>query len=99
MWIHMVMSTTKNETRTKYSKEVSEKWRSQFLIIFDKMDFFMMQPVIEYLFKRDNLRYILFKIYNLYIYILAIAHVTATITAHLVTINLQLLCFNLQTSG
>ena len=69
MWIHMVMSTTKNETRTKYSKEVSEKWRSQFLIIFDKMDFFMMQPVIEYLFKRDNLRYILFKIYNLYIYI------------------------------
>ena len=52
----MVMSTTKNKTRTKYSKEVSEKWRSQFLIIFDKMDLFMMQPVIEYLFKRDKLR-------------------------------------------
>ena len=29
---YMVMSTTKNKTRTKYSKEVSEKWRSQFLM-------------------------------------------------------------------
>ena len=53
---YMVMSTTKNKTRIKYSKEVSEKWRSQFLIIFDKSDFFKIQPVIEYLFKRDNLR-------------------------------------------
>ena len=46
---YMVMSTTKNKTRTKYSKEVSEKWRSQ-------IDFFKIQPVIEYLFKRGNLR-------------------------------------------
>ena len=43
----MIMSTTKNKTRTKYSKEVSEKWRSQFLIMFDKMNFFMIQPVTE----------------------------------------------------
>ena len=35
---YMVMSTNKNKTRTKNSKEASEKWRSQFLIIFDNMD-------------------------------------------------------------
>ena len=46
-----------NKTRTKYSKEVSEKWRSQFLITFDKSGFLTIQPVIEYLFKRDNLRF------------------------------------------
>ena len=63
---YMVMSTTKNKTRIKYSKEVSKKWRSQFLIIFDKMDFFMMQPVIEYLFKRDNLK---LQIKYIYLYI------------------------------
>ena len=45
-----------NKTRTKYSKEVSEKGRSQFLITFDTSDFLTIQPVIEYLFKRDNLR-------------------------------------------
>ena len=45
-----------NKTRTKYSKEVSETGRSQFLITFDKSDFLTIQPVIEYLFKRDNLR-------------------------------------------
>ena len=47
---------TINKTRTKYSKEVSEKGRSQFSITFDKSDFLTIQPVIEYLFKRDNLR-------------------------------------------
>ena len=64
----MVMSTTKNKTRTKYSKEVTKKWRSQFLIMFDKMDFFMIQPVIEYLFKKGNLRLQIKYIY-IYIYI------------------------------
>ena len=53
---YMVMSTTKNKTRIKHSKEVSKKSRSQFLITFDKIDFFMIQPVIEYLYRRDNLR-------------------------------------------
>ena len=69
---YMVISTTKNKPRTKYSKEVSKKRRSQFLITFDKVDFFMIQRVIEYLLKRDNLRleskYIYIYIY-VYIYI------------------------------
>ena len=54
------------------------------------MDFFMIQPVIEYLFKKGNLR---LQIKYIYIYILAIAHVTVAVI--LVTINLQFVCFNL----
>ena len=56
------------------------------------MDFFMIQPVIEYLFKKGNLRLQIKYIY-IYIYILAIAHVTVAVI--LVTINLQFVCFNL----
>ena len=56
------------------------------------MDFFMIQPVIEYLFKKGNLRLQIIYIY-IYIYILAIAHVTVAVI--LVTINLQFVCFNL----
>ena len=58
------------------------------------MDFFMIQPVIEYLFKKGNLRLQIKYIYiYIYIYILAIAHVTVAVI--LVTINLQFVCFNL----
>ena len=89
--IYMVMSTTKNKTRTKYSKEVSEKRRSQFLMIFGKSNFLTIQPVIEYLFKRDNLRLSIKYIF------LVIAHLTVTVTVILVTINLVYV--NLQTSG
>ena len=82
---YMVISTTKNKPRTKYSKEVSKKRRSQFLITFDKVDFFMIQRVIEYLLKRDNLRleskYIYIYIYMyIYIYIYIHTHIIHTHT-------------------
>ena len=60
---YMVMKTTKNKIRIKYPKEISKKWKSQFLIMFGKgklkkrkKDFFTIQPVIEYLFERGSLR-------------------------------------------
>ena len=57
---YMIMNTTRNKTRTKHSKEVSKKWISQSLIIFEKVksDFFTIQPVIEYIFQVVNKIYL-----------------------------------------